>query len=87
MCKFWFTCVLLSVVGAQPERGWEVDLEHCGTLVDERTKAIIVNNPSNPCGSNYSKEHLLALIAFANKHRIPIISDEVYGTLPTAMLL
>jgi tyrosine aminotransferase len=38
----------------------------------------LVNNPSNPCGSVYSKEHLIQIIAFAEKHRIPIIADEIY---------
>lgn len=31
------------------------------------TRAILVNNPSNPCGSVYSKEHLEAIIAIAEK--------------------
>lgn len=32
-----------------------------GRLVDENTAAIIINNPSNPCGSVYSKEHMTEL--------------------------
>jgi len=47
--------------------------------VDAHTKAIIINNPSNPCGSNFSAEHLLAIAAIARKHKLPIIADEIYG--------
>lgn len=39
----------------QPENNWEADLEMMQSLIDENTKAILVNNPSNPCGSVYSK--------------------------------
>ncbi len=39
---------------------------------------IIINNPSNPCGSVYSKEHLLEIVSVVEKYRVPIISDEVY---------
>lgn len=48
-------------------------------LVDEHTKAIVINNPSNPCGSNFSAEHLLGIAAIARKHQLPIIADEIYG--------
>ncbi|XP_074636674.1 tyrosine aminotransferase-like [Acropora palmata] len=61
-----------------PERSWEVDIKHLGSLVDERTRAIVVNNPSNPCGSVYTKKHLEAILEVAEKHMIPIIADEVY---------
>ncbi len=40
-----------------------------------------MNNPSNPCGTNYSREHLLAILAVAAKHHLPIISDEVYADM------
>lgn len=64
-----------------PERSWEVDLEHLESLIDARTRAILVNNPSNPCGSVYSREHLLAILAIAEKHKLPVIADEIYGNL------
>lgn len=40
--------------------------------------AIVVNNPSNPCGSVYTKKHLREILDIASRHRVPIIADEVY---------
>ncbi|KUF84373.1 Tyrosine aminotransferase [Phytophthora nicotianae] len=65
----------------KPENNWEVDLEHMQSLVDDNTKAILVNNPSNPCGSVYSKPHLEAILALAELNKIPIIADEIYGDM------
>lgn len=64
-----------------PARNWEADLEHLEAQIDDKTKAILVNNPSNPCGSVYSREHLSAIIAIAEKRGLPIIADEIYGNL------
>lgn len=61
-----------------PENNWEIDLNHLESKIDENTAAIIINNPSNPCGSVYSKNHLLKVLEIAAKYCIPIISDEVY---------
>eukprot|EP01117_Protostelium_nocturnum_P011608 TRINITY_DN4215_c0_g1_i1.p1 TRINITY_DN4215_c0_g1~~TRINITY_DN4215_c0_g1_i1.p1 ORF type:complete len:418 (-),score=149.62 TRINITY_DN4215_c0_g1_i1:197-1450(-) len=61
-----------------PNRNWEIDLDHLSSLVDENTAAILVNNPSNPTGSVFSKEHLLEIIKVADKHCLPIIADEIY---------
>ncbi|KAG3023395.1 Tyrosine aminotransferase [Phytophthora cactorum] len=65
----------------KPENNWEVDLEHMQSLVDDNTKAILVNNPSNPCGSVYSKPHLEYILALAESNKIPIIADEIYGDM------
>lgn len=54
----------------QPDRSWEVDLGHLESLIDDRTKAIIMNNPSNPCGSVYSKEHLEAILEGTYKKHV-----------------
>jgi len=62
-----------------PEKGWQVDLAHLESLIEPgKTKAILVNNPSNPCGSVFDRDHLLDIIAIAEKHFIPIIADEIY---------
>ena len=39
---------------------------------------MILNNPSNPCGSVFSKDHLKAVIELSKKYGFIIISDEVY---------
>lgn len=49
------------------------------SLCDEHTRAILITNPSNPCGSNFSKDHLNNILSIADKHKIPIIADEIYG--------
>ena len=63
------------------ERSWEVDLEQLEKQMDENVAAILINNPSNPCGAVYSKEHILDIIAVAEKHKLPIITDEVYADM------
>lgn len=62
----------------QPERNWEVDLEMLEASIDEETAAIVVNNPSNPCGSVYSREHLIAILDVAARNKVPVIADEIY---------
>ena len=69
----------LSPLSPQPERSWEIDLEDLESKIDKTTAAIIVNNPSNPCGSSYSRQHLLDILALAERHHLPIIADETYA--------
>lgn len=76
---------LTSVYGVQfkqydllADKNWSIDLEHLESLIDNNTAAIIINNPSNPCGSVFSKRHLLQILQLAEKHRLPIIADEIY---------
>lgn len=63
----------------QAEKDWECDLEAMDAAVDARTKAILITNPSNPCGSNFTAEHLVGIAAVARKHNLLIIADEIYG--------
>ncbi|KAK0049755.1 tyrosine aminotransferase, partial [Biomphalaria pfeifferi] len=61
-----------------PEHSWEIDLQHLEKLIDDETAAVIVCNPSNPCGSAYRKEHLLAILETVARHKKPVIADEIY---------
>lgn len=65
----------------QPDQNWEIDIDDLERQIDRDTVAIIINNPSNPCGSVYSAEHLTAVLAVAGQHRVPIIADEIYEHL------
>ena len=58
---------------------WEIDFDHLESLIDENTSAILITNPSNPCGSVFSAEHLKAIADVALKHKLPIIADEIYA--------
>ena len=65
----------------KPDQGWEVDLEDLESKFDERSKLLVIINPSNPCGSVYSKEHLLDLLKWAGQHKICILADEIYHNM------
>jgi tyrosine aminotransferase len=78
--------VLTEAIGGEvrkynllPASNWECDLVHMESLITDRTKAILINNPSNPCGSNFSREHLVQVAALAKKHGLPVIADEIYA--------
>ncbi|PWV11734.1 putative glutamine aminotransferase [Trypanosoma cruzi] len=63
------------------EKDWEIDFDHLRSLVDGRTKAILMNNPSNPCGSNFSRQHIADLIRVCEELHLPLIADEIYAGL------
>jgi len=46
--------------------------------ITERTKAIILNSPSNPTGSAYTRSELTEIAEVAIENNILIISDEIY---------
>lgn len=66
------------VYNLKPDQHWEVDFDSLDAQVSSKTKLLVVVNPSNPCGSVFSKEHQLEILSWADRHHIPILSDEVY---------
>ncbi|XP_043257807.1 tyrosine aminotransferase [Colletes gigas] len=62
----------------RPERGWIVDLDDLESQIDESTAAIVINNPSNPCGSVFTRDHTLDILNVAARYFVPIIADEIY---------
>lgn len=61
--------------------GFKVTVYKLDSVLTNRTRAIIINSPSNPTGMVYDKEELLAIAKWAVAHDLYIISDEVYEHL------
>lgn len=73
------------IMGAVPvryslaeENDFQIDFDELVGLVTEKTKAIVIINPSNPIGSMFTLETLEKLADFAKKKDILVISDEIY---------
>ena len=45
---------------------------------EQHPKALILCNPSNPCGKVFTREELLLIAELAEKHDVFVITDEVY---------
>lgn len=60
---------------------YKVTPEQLSNAITEKTKAVIINSPSNPTGMLYSKEELAAIGEVCLAKNILIISDEIYEKL------
>lgn len=52
--------------------------EKIEALITERTRAIMITNPSNPTGTVYTEEEIRRLAEICKEHHLYLISDEVY---------
>ena len=50
-------------------------------MITDKTKAIVLNSPSNPTGMVYTKDELEAIAEVAVKHNLYVVSDEIYEHL------
>lgn len=66
------------------ETGFLPEPDRIEALVTERTRAIIVNSPSNPLGTMLDESTARALLELARRHDLWVISDEVYEALTWA---
>jgi aminotransferase len=57
---------------------WHLDIERLRKAINPRTKAILVNTPSNPCGKIFSLEELEAIADIAIEHDLFVFTDEIY---------
>ncbi|AQQ54179.1 pyridoxal phosphate-dependent aminotransferase [Planococcus lenghuensis] len=64
-----------------PNNEYLPELDKLEDMITEKTKAIIVNSPSNPTGAVLEKDTYKKLIEIARKRNIYIISDEIYDEL------
>ncbi len=63
------------------DRGFHPDLAALEAAVTPRTRAILLNSPSNPTGAVFTPAEIRSIGDIAKKHDLWIVSDEVYATM------
>lgn len=58
--------------------GWWLDTRTLGSVVGERSRAVVIVNPNNPTGSYIKTEELERLTAICAERKMALISDEVF---------
>ena len=80
---------MIKFTGAKPismdlneKNNFEIDLDNLSSLINEKTRLIIINNPNNPTGAFMKKSKIDNLINLLEKFpKIVILSDEIYSKI------
>lgn len=62
-------------------QNYKITADQLRKAITDKTRAVIINSPSNPSGMIYSKEELQDLAKVAHENDILIVSDEIYEKL------
>jgi aspartate/methionine/tyrosine aminotransferase len=65
-------------IAAREENQFKIDPKEVAQAITPKTKAFILNTPSNPTGAVFDKDILEQVAALCQKHGIMVISDEPY---------
>jgi aspartate aminotransferase len=71
----------VKLIKTRLESNWEVNVEDLETLIDNRTRLIILNNPNNPTSKVMNEKVVEEIVDVANEEGIRVLSDEVYADL------
>lgn len=63
------------------ENDFGLDVDELKSLVNDRTRLIILNSPANPTGGVLTAEQLAQVAELAMARGIPVLSDEIYGRI------
>jgi len=66
---------------APGEERWEIDFDALEAAVTPTTRLFWLCHPHNPTGTVFCRDDLLAIAEFAARHRLRVISDEIWSDL------
>jgi aminotransferase len=80
------SCVIMAggepvKVATNQENNFEIDAADIEAQITGKTKAILIGYPANPTGAVMSRDKLLQVAEVARRHRLLVISDEIYARL------
>ena len=70
-----------SFIRTPPESGFKMTPKSLSASCDKKTRAIMLNYPSNPTGMSYSRKELAEMARIILKHDLIVVSDEIYCDL------
>ena len=78
----------ITLAGADPvilntreEEGFKIDPAELKKLITPKTRALVLNYPSNPTGATYNEDELRRIVDVAMEAGLTIISDEIYDKI------
>ena len=72
---------LVRVPLAAAATAWQIDWGRLDAAVSPRSKIFWLCHPHNPTGTVFSRDELLQLAEFAERHRLAVVSDEIWSDL------
>ncbi len=60
------------------EEDFQINVKRLESLITERTKALVINSPSNPTGNCLTVETMEKIAEIAEKYDLIVISDDIY---------
>ena len=60
------------------EEDFQINVQRLESLITERTKALVINSPSNPTGNCLTVDTMEQIAAIAEKYDLIVISDDIY---------
>ncbi len=68
----------LRTAATHPDEGFAQTAQAVSAVLNERTRAVLVNSPCNPTGAVAGRDALQSLVQFCQQHDLWLVSDEVY---------
>jgi tyrosine/nicotianamine family aminotransferase len=63
------------------EEGWQPNIDDLRRKISEKTRAIVIINPNNPCGALYGEKVIKQILDLAGEHGLLVLSDEIYDQI------
>ncbi|MCC0705349.1 pyridoxal phosphate-dependent aminotransferase [Clostridioides sp. ES-S-0049-02] len=65
-------------IDTRKENGFKLTKEELEKSITSKTKILVINNPSNPTGSVYTRDELIEIVKVCIQNKIYILADEIY---------
>ena len=63
------------------EEEWQPNIDDLRRKISEKTRALVIINPNNPCGALYGEKVVKQIIDLAGEHDLLVLSDEIYDQI------